>query len=187
LCRSGYSTSPAVLHLKVDYDPKRATQNVLAKITGSDEQLKNEYVIVGAHYDHMGRDPDGAVYHGANDNASGVATILEIARLWQSQGFRPARSTRRTRPRSTGRGPVRPPQPRERGWFSGKQLSREGGHNRNLEELILEKTEGVPFFIEESVERIKKQVGVVALSAPSLGALIRQWWRHWCTAPSATN
>jgi Zn-dependent M28 family amino/carboxypeptidase len=32
------------------------------------------------------------VYHGANDNASGVATMLEIARLWQAQGFRPARS-----------------------------------------------------------------------------------------------
>ena len=51
-----------------------------------------ESAVVGAHYDHLGRDPDGAIYNGANVNASGAAVMLEIARLWQAQGFRPARN-----------------------------------------------------------------------------------------------
>ena len=66
--------------------------NVLGILPGSDPQHRDEIVIIGAHLDHMGRDPDGGVYHGANDNASGVAAMLEIARLWHTQGFRPARS-----------------------------------------------------------------------------------------------
>ena len=61
-------------------------------LPGSDPKHRDEIVIIGAHYDHLGRDPDGAVYYGANDNASGVATVMEIARMWQTQGFRPARS-----------------------------------------------------------------------------------------------
>jgi ABC-type dipeptide/oligopeptide/nickel transport system permease component/Zn-dependent M28 family amino/carboxypeptidase len=67
-------------------------RNVLGLLPGTDPQHKDEIVVIGAHYDHMGRDPDGTIYNGANDNASGVATMLEIARLWQAQGFRPARS-----------------------------------------------------------------------------------------------
>jgi hypothetical protein len=67
-------------------------RNVLAFLPGTDPLLTNEVVIVGAHYDHVGVDPDGTIYNGANDNASGVAVILEIARLWQSQHFHAARS-----------------------------------------------------------------------------------------------
>jgi len=67
-------------------------RNILGLLPGSDPLLKNEIIIAGAHYDHVGVDPDGTIYNGANDNASGVATILEIARLWQAQGYRPARS-----------------------------------------------------------------------------------------------
>ena len=70
-----------------------------ARLSGSTElaevpECDDEVVVIGAHYDHLGREPDGAItiMNGANDNASGVATILEIARLWQAQGFRPARS-----------------------------------------------------------------------------------------------
>lgn len=69
-----------------------AARNVLALLPGSDPEHMDEVVVIGAHYDHLGREPDGAVMTGANDNASGVAAILEIARLWQSQDFRPARS-----------------------------------------------------------------------------------------------
>lgn len=67
-------------------------RNVLGLLPGTDPQLQDEVVIVSAHYDHMGIDPDGTIYNGANDNASGVAVVLEIARMWQAQGFQPKRS-----------------------------------------------------------------------------------------------
>ena len=65
---------------------KQQTQNVYGTIEGSDPILKNEYIVVGAHYDHLGfggtgsgsRMPDTiAVHNGADDNASGVAGIIE--------------------------------------------------------------------------------------------------------------
>ena len=67
---------------------KAKTQNVIAQIPGTDPILKDEYLIIGAHYDHLGfggpgsgsRTPDTlAIHNGADDNASGVAGILEIA------------------------------------------------------------------------------------------------------------
>lgn len=67
-------------------------RNVLALLPGADPERSDEVVIVGAHYDHLGQEPDGEVMRGANDNASGVATMLEIARLWHEAGFRPART-----------------------------------------------------------------------------------------------
>jgi Zn-dependent M28 family amino/carboxypeptidase len=67
-------------------------RNVLGMLPGTDPLLKVEIIVIGAHYDHVGRDPDGTIYNGANDNATGVAVVLEIARLWQAQGFRPGRS-----------------------------------------------------------------------------------------------
>ena len=59
------------------------SRNVVAKLEGSDPVLKNEYVIYSAHWDHLGiGDPVNGdrIYNGALDNASGVATVLEIAR-----------------------------------------------------------------------------------------------------------
>jgi hypothetical protein len=66
------------------------TQNVIAIIPGTDPVLAREYVVVGAHFDHLGRnafnsmDPDSgtAIRHGADDNASGTAGVMEIARLF---------------------------------------------------------------------------------------------------------
>ncbi|HUH28576.1 M20/M25/M40 family metallo-hydrolase [Gelidibacter sp.] len=64
------------------------TRNVIGIIEGSDSNLKSEYVVVGAHYDHLGwggsttssREPDvHAIHYGADDNASGVSGMLEIA------------------------------------------------------------------------------------------------------------
>ncbi len=67
----------------------RKTQNVMAILRGSDPVLRDEYVIVGAHFDHLGRMPDfsldpeakDAIRNGADDNASGTATVMELARL----------------------------------------------------------------------------------------------------------
>jgi hypothetical protein len=67
-------------------------RNVLGLLPGADPSQRDDIVIVGAHYDHAGVDPDGTIYNGANDNASGVAVMLEIARLWQAQGYRPVHS-----------------------------------------------------------------------------------------------
>lgn len=61
-------------------------RNILAVLPGSDPRLKNEFVLVGAHYDHVGlgtkttsRGPLGQIHNGADDNASGTAALLEIA------------------------------------------------------------------------------------------------------------
>jgi len=74
--------------------------NVMWLLDGSDANLARELVIVSCHYDGLGRAParlgspksDGTLYPGANGNASGVAAMLEIARLWQEQEFQPRRS-----------------------------------------------------------------------------------------------
>lgn len=67
---------------------KALSQNVAALLPGTDENLKDEFVVVGAHYDHLGiggqgsgsRAPDTvAVHYGADDNASGVAAVIELA------------------------------------------------------------------------------------------------------------
>jgi aminopeptidase YwaD len=64
------------------------TQNVVAMVPGSDPALRGQYVVLGAHFDHLGRSIDGAldpeaghaIRNGADDNASGTAAILELAR-----------------------------------------------------------------------------------------------------------
>jgi hypothetical protein len=53
--------------------------NIIGLIEGYDEDLKNEYVTIGAHYDHEGI-RNGEIYYGADDNGSGTVTILEVAR-----------------------------------------------------------------------------------------------------------
>ena len=66
------------------------TQNVVALLPGRDPALRGEYVVIGAHFDHLGRSPAGArdpeardaVRNGADDNASGTAVLLELARLF---------------------------------------------------------------------------------------------------------
>lgn len=67
----------------------RPAANVLGVIPGSDPSLKGRVVILGAHYDHLGTDPDGTLFPGADDDASGVAALLEIARLMKDSGVKP--------------------------------------------------------------------------------------------------
>jgi hypothetical protein len=69
--------------------------NVAGILTGSDAKLKSEYVIMSAHLDHVGvgRAIEGdAIYNGAMDDASGIASILEIARIMKAEGMKPKRS-----------------------------------------------------------------------------------------------
>ncbi|GJL72614.1 MAG: hypothetical protein NMNS01_18130 [Nitrosomonas sp.] len=73
-------------------------RNVIGILPGSDPQLTSESLVIGAHYDHLGLGwPDvragnqGKIHYGADDNASGVAVMLELARLAAKQ-WQPARS-----------------------------------------------------------------------------------------------
>jgi Zn-dependent M28 family amino/carboxypeptidase len=69
--------------------------NVLGMLRGSDPALRDQYVIVSAHLDHLGigRVVDGdSVYNGAMDNASGIATMIETARAFHNRHIAPKRS-----------------------------------------------------------------------------------------------
>jgi hypothetical protein len=66
-------------------------RNVLAYLPGSDPVLRDEVVIVSAHFDHVGYH-DGEVFYGADDDASGTAGLLEIAEAYALSPERPARS-----------------------------------------------------------------------------------------------
>ena len=74
---------------------QKTTHNIIAVLPGKDKRLRNEYIVVGAHYDHLGvggqgsgsRRPDTvAVHPGADDNASGDAVILALARHFKKAG-----------------------------------------------------------------------------------------------------
>lgn len=67
-------------------------RNLLGVLPG---ERADEYVVVGAHYDHLGTDEalaGDAIYNGADDNASGVSAVLQIARAFQASGVRPLRT-----------------------------------------------------------------------------------------------
>ncbi len=73
--------------------------NVVGVLEGSDPVLKNENVVIGAHYDHLGRGGEGSlasrageIHHGADDNASGTAGVIELARIFSSQRPKPKRT-----------------------------------------------------------------------------------------------
>ena len=79
-------------------EKERTTHNIIAVLPGKDKHLKHEYIVVGSHYDHLGlggqgsgsRRPDTlGVHPGADDNASGDAVVLELAKY-----FKKARSPR---------------------------------------------------------------------------------------------
>lgn len=59
-------------------DNKLCSSNVVALVEGTDKKLKDQYIVVGAHFDHLGKAND-VYFAGANDNASGVASVLYLA------------------------------------------------------------------------------------------------------------
>ncbi|MGE5361893.1 MAG: M20/M25/M40 family metallo-hydrolase [Bacteroidales bacterium] len=82
----------SMVALTVAFDEKRPVHNVLAKIPGTDLALASEYVVVGAHMDHLGIDMMGDVLNGADDNASGTAVVMESARVLKASQFKPKRT-----------------------------------------------------------------------------------------------
>ncbi|APL95917.1 M20/M25/M40 family metallo-hydrolase [Sphingobium indicum] len=92
----GFALKPAVRIDRASSVATAPSRNVLAVLPGSDPALSDEYVLLMAHLDHLGvresaKGPD-KVYNGAMDNASGVATMLAVAKAFIESGERPKRS-----------------------------------------------------------------------------------------------
>jgi Zn-dependent M28 family amino/carboxypeptidase len=91
---------PVVLTAKANIDIKQQVRafkshNVIGKLEGSDPKLNGEYVIYTAHWDHLGRHPElqgDQIFNGAIDNASGVASVIEIAAAFSKINPPPKRS-----------------------------------------------------------------------------------------------
>jgi hypothetical protein len=77
----------ARLRIGIDRE-ERLAANVIGVLRGSDPELASEAVVLGAHYDHLGR-AGGAVHPGADDNASGTAVVLGLARAFATAGGAP--------------------------------------------------------------------------------------------------
>ncbi|MEZ5313914.1 MAG: M20/M25/M40 family metallo-hydrolase [Thermoanaerobaculia bacterium] len=94
----GFRPRPLGSAARIDIDSKLrsfTSANVVARLTGSDPALSTEAVVFTAHWDHLGRNPaltGDQIYNGANDNAAGVAQLLEIARSLVALEARPKRS-----------------------------------------------------------------------------------------------
>lgn len=97
-CVAGY-LQPFAAHSAADAHsgrPARPTNNVVAMVPGTDPALRGQLLVIGAHFDHLGRSTEGAldpqagdaIRNGADDNASGTAAVMELARRFAA---RPAR------------------------------------------------------------------------------------------------
>ena len=80
----------STINIKVNLEENRVpSENVVGYIDGSDSKLKDEFIVIGAHYDHLGygglssnyKGKKPLIHNGADDNASGVAAMLELARI----------------------------------------------------------------------------------------------------------
>jgi len=74
------------------FDPNAEGRNAMAGFHGRDPDVRGEVIIVGAHMDHLGVDANGRVFHGADDNASGSATLLHLAETLKKNRWRPKRT-----------------------------------------------------------------------------------------------
>ncbi len=83
----------AVANFKINLIKKQSeAYNVVGILEGTDAELKNEAIVIGAHYDHLGRGGQGSlavnsneIHHGADDNASGVSALIELAQKFSAE------------------------------------------------------------------------------------------------------
>jgi Zn-dependent M28 family amino/carboxypeptidase len=78
----------ASIEVNAKYEKHAKTMNVVGLIEGGDPKLKDDYLIIGAHLDHVGSQV-GLLFPGANDNASGSAAVLEIAEAFMKSNEKP--------------------------------------------------------------------------------------------------
>ncbi|MDA3860862.1 MAG: M20/M25/M40 family metallo-hydrolase [Melioribacteraceae bacterium] len=74
--------SSSEIVVNTNYERAKETVNVIGIYSSTDEKLKDEFVILGAHLDHVGGQGGEIYFPGANDNASGSAAVLEVARMF---------------------------------------------------------------------------------------------------------
>ncbi len=84
---------PASIRIRIDteHQPAGTSWNAAAFLPGADADLAHEVIVIGAHLDHVGIQGERVIFNGAQDNASGAAAVLELARAFAG-GSRPARS-----------------------------------------------------------------------------------------------
>lgn len=75
-----------------EYVAEQPTVNVVALLKGVHPELKDEFVVIGAHIDHVGSQAGEVYYPGANDNACGAAAVIELARVFSKMETKPERS-----------------------------------------------------------------------------------------------
>jgi len=83
------------LHMPAAVETHVKVRNVIGLLRGSDPVLKDTYMLVTAHYDHLGMRPDGTgdrIYNGANDDGSGTVSVIELASALATLNPRPKRS-----------------------------------------------------------------------------------------------
>jgi hypothetical protein len=92
---AGDGHATASLHIAAPIERHATLRNVIGVLPGSDPALKDTYVMVTAHYDHLGTKgpgPGDRIYNGANDDGSGVVSVIEIANAMAAMKKHPARS-----------------------------------------------------------------------------------------------
>lgn len=96
----GFEFPQTSVHLQTDvHYIHKMGRNVVGYIEGRDPTLKNQYIVIGAHYDHLGLGGEGslapgttAIHNGADDNASGTTALLEMAEYFATDENRPVHS-----------------------------------------------------------------------------------------------
>jgi len=90
---NSFALSGLEVNIKIDLEQMvSACGNLLGMIEGSAPELRHEYIVIGAHLDHVGMTKDGYVFNGADDNGSGSVGVLQIARAMALNPEKPKRS-----------------------------------------------------------------------------------------------
>ncbi len=95
--KTGKPNSMAIKKVKMSYGFELSVEstishNVAAILEGTDPELKDEYIVLSAHFDHDGVKADGSVYYGADDDGSGTVSVMEVAKTMANSPNKPRRS-----------------------------------------------------------------------------------------------
>jgi Zn-dependent M28 family amino/carboxypeptidase len=86
------TVATASVHVAAPHRTPASLRNVIGILRGSDPALRDTYVLLTAHYDHLGVRADGRIYNGANDDGSGTVSVIEAARALAKLPQHPRRS-----------------------------------------------------------------------------------------------